>query len=53
MYPVPDAFLSDIGRDMLEDGQVTLVFYLVQAGWVGRDPGFFFFLTNYETRISS
>lgn len=42
MYPVPDAFLSDIGRYTLEDVQVTLVFHLVQAVWIEGDQAYFF-----------
>lgn len=42
MYPVPDAFLSDIGRYTLEDAQVTLVFHLVQAVWIEGDQAYFF-----------
>lgn len=42
MYPVPDAFLSDIGRYTLEDAQVTLVFHLVQVVWIEGDQAYFF-----------
>ena len=42
MYPVPDAFLSDIDRYTLEDAQVTLVFHLVQAVWIEGDQTYFF-----------